>query len=365
MRKEANKTVIGGFVVGAVILALAAVVIFGGGRWFGSRPLYVMYFEGSVKGLDVGAPVMFRGVKIGHVKSISIKAEQKGKILRIPVVVEIDPKAVDADHGLQADPNAGMEMLIDSGLRAKLDIQSLLTGKLLVELGFFPDEEPRRVDSPGKYPEVPTVASTVEKITQTVQNIPVEEIFKKLTASLTGIEKIVTSPDMADSLRNLNRTLKTLEKLFENLDNRTDRLTRSAQTTIHQAESLLRNVNDHLEPIAADTRSALQSANETLNRARKTLSLDSGIQKEMIVSIQEMADAMKETAEAARPAITEGQKALANIGALTEQDSAATYQISQMLKELSSAARAIRVWAEYLERHPEALIRGKGGGTRR
>ena len=78
--------------------------------------------------------------------------------------------------------------------------------------------------------------------------------------------------------------------------------------------------------------------------------------------IKEMADAIKKSADAARPAIVKGEKALANIGALTAKDSATNYQISQMLKELSSAARAIRVWAEYLERHPEALIRGKGGG---
>ncbi len=365
MSKQANKTAIGAFVVGALALVVAAVITFGGGRFFSRRPIYVMHFEGSVKGLDVGAPVMFRGVQVGQVKSISIKADPEGKIFRIPVLVEVNPNAVDADPEVEADPEAEIQTLIDRGLRAKLGIQSFVTGKLFVELGFFPDEEPRLVGPPEDYPEVPTIASTFEKITQTVQNIPIEEIFNKLSASLAGIEKVVNSPDITQSIRNLNQTVAAIQTLVQNLDKRTLRLTDAAEATLTEAHSLVSNMNGHLEPIATDAKTALQSANAALIRARKTLTLESGIQKEVIVSIKEMADAIRKTADAARPAIAEGQKAMANIGALTEKDSAASYQISQTLKELSSAARAIRVWAEYLERHPEALIRGKGGSSRR
>jgi len=365
MSRQANKTVIGAFVVGAVVLAAVAIIIFGGGRFFSQRPICVMYFEGSVKGLDVGAPVMFRGVKIGQVKSISIKAGKKGETFRIPVLVEFNPNAVDSDDESEEDPDEELNTLIDRGLRAKLGIQSLVTGKLIIELGFFPDEEPRLAGPPGKYPEVPTIASTFEKITQTVQNIPVQEIFKKLSAALSGIEKIVNSPDIADSTRNLNQTIVAIQTLAKNLDSRTDQLTHAAVDTLGDARSLLHRVDEQVEPIAEDTKTALQAANQALMRARKILTLDSGIQKEVIVSIKEMADAIKKSADAARPAIVKGEKALANIGALTAKDSATNYQISQMLKELSSAARAIRVWAEYLERHPEALIRGKGGSSRK
>jgi len=365
MSRQANKTVIGVFVVGAVVLAAAAIIVFGGGRFFSRRPICVMYFEGSVKGLDVGAPVMFQGVKIGQVKSISIKAGQKGEIFRIPVLVEFNPNAVDSDEEIEEDPDEELNTLINLGLRAKLGIQSLVTGKLIVELGFFPDEEPRLVGPPGKYPEVPTIASTFEKITQTVQKIPIEEIFKKLSAALSGIEKVVNSPDITHSIKNLNQAMLTARTLVENLDKRTELLTDAAVDTLGDARSLLHNVDEQVEPIAEDTKTALRSANKALMRARKTLTLEKGIQRDVIVSIKEMADAMKKTADAARPAIVKGEKALANIGALTAKDSATNYQISQMLKELSSAARAIRVWAEYLERHPEALIRGKGGSSRR
>jgi paraquat-inducible protein B len=308
---------------------------------------------------------MFRGVKIGQVKSISIKPEQNGTVFRIPVLVEIDPNAVDSDEALVEDTHQELEPLIDRGLRAKLDIQSLVTGRLLIELGFFPNDKPRLVGATTSYPEIPTIASTFEKITQTVQNIPVEEIFKKLSASLAGIERFVNSSDFADSIRHLNQMVLSIQTLATNLDGRTDRLSQAADATLTDARSLLTNVNGRVDPIATDTQAALQSANEALKHARKTFTLDSGIQKEAIVSIKQMADAIKKTVDTARPAITEGEKALANIGALTAKDSVANYQISQMLKELSSAARAIRVWAEYLERHPEALIRGKGGDFRR
>jgi len=365
MSRQANKTVIGVFVVGAVVLAAAAIIVFGGGRFFSRHPICVMYFEGSVKGLDVGAPVMFQGVKIGQVKSISIKAGQKGEIFRIPVLVEFNPNAVDSDEEIEEGPDEELNTLINLGLRAKLGIQSLVTGKLIVELGFFPDEEPRLVGPPGKYPEVPTIASTFEKITQTVQNIPVEEIFKKLSAALSGIEKVINSPDITDTIKNLNQAMLTARTLVENLDKRTGLLTDAAVDTLGDARSLLHNVDEQVEPIAEDTKTALQSANKALMSARKTLTLEKGIQKDVIVSIKEMADAIKKTADAARPAIAEGEKALANIGTLTAKDSNANYQVTHMLKELSLAARAIRNWAAYLERHPEALIRGKGGSLKR
>jgi paraquat-inducible protein B len=365
MSRKANVTIIGGFVVGAAALAVAAVIIFGGNRLFSKRPMYVMHFEGSVKGLDVGAPAMFRGVKVGHVKSISIKGEPDGKTFRIPVIVEINPHAVDSDEAMRENPEQELEHLIEQGLRAKLGIQSLVTGKLLVELGFFPDEKPRMVGDSGKYAEVPTIPSTFEKISQTVQNIPIQDIFNRLSASLKGIERIVNSTDIADSIKNLNQMMSAARRLVESLDERTERVTHAAVGTLGDAQSLLHHVDEQVEPIAGDTKTALRSANQALIRVRKTLTLEKGIQRDVIVSIKEMAEAIKKTADAARPAIAVGEKALENIGTLTAKDSNANYRIQHMLKELSLAARAIRIWAEYLERHPEALIRGKGSNQRR
>ncbi len=123
MSKQANKTVIGGFVVGAVALAVVGIVIFGSGRFFAKTNRYVLYFEGSVKGLSVGAPVVFRGVKIGSVTDIRLVAIAKTLTINIPVFVEIAPERFRIELGLaivfRPDPKKALKLLIDRGMRAR------------------------------------------------------------------------------------------------------------------------------------------------------------------------------------------------------------------------------------------------------
>lgn len=353
---------IGAFVVGAVALGVIAVIVFGGGRILTKHPVYVMYFEGSVKGLSTGAPVMFRGVNVGRVKSISIKADPKDLTFRIPVLVEVDPDAVETEEEFEGDPERELKRLIERGLRAKLDMQSLVTGLLQIELGFFPDEKPRLIGGGSRYPEIPTIPSTFERITRTVENIPIEEMVKKISSALTGIDRMINSPEVSESIRNLNQTILEANVLIKNLDRRSGDLTLAAEDTLKGAQSLIAAAESRIEPIASETIEALQEAELAMGKLRQTFTFESGIQRETIVRINEMAEAIKKTADAARPAITVSRDAMANIGKLTGEDSASNYQFSVLLKELSAAARAIRIWAEYLERHPEALIRGKGGG---
>ena len=99
MSKPASKTLIGVFVLGALVLAVIALVIFGSGKFFERRITYVMYFDGSVKGLNIGSPVVFRGVKIGSVKDIELKADVKDFKLFIPVYVQVEPQKVTVMKG--------------------------------------------------------------------------------------------------------------------------------------------------------------------------------------------------------------------------------------------------------------------------
>src|SRR5512143_1986566 len=94
MSKKANKTLIGAFVVGAIALIIAGVVIFGSGKLFAPVRKFVMVFAGSVKGLNVGSAVIFRGVKIGAVTDIQLRVDPKNMTAVIPVYVEIDPRKI-------------------------------------------------------------------------------------------------------------------------------------------------------------------------------------------------------------------------------------------------------------------------------
>ncbi|MBW1842490.1 MAG: MCE family protein [Deltaproteobacteria bacterium] len=128
MSKQPSKTLIGGFVVGAAALLFAGIMIFGSGRFFSERHLFVMYFKGSVKGLEVGGPVMFRGVKIGTVIDIKLRANYSDMTVQIPVFVEIDARRIDdvAEDDHKLSPEDVLDDWREHGLRAQLKMRSLM-----------------------------------------------------------------------------------------------------------------------------------------------------------------------------------------------------------------------------------------------
>ena len=324
MSKPIGKPIIGAFVVGAVALAVAGLIVLGGGEFLKKKDMRVLYFDGSVKGLKVGAPVTFRGVEVGAVTNISLRANPEDLTIRIPVIIEVDPGSVQTttgDHFVDEIPQ-----LIKRGLRAKLDLQSIVTGQLEIELDFMPATKVRLVGGQTKYPEIPTVPSSLTKLTKELENIPIQKILHRATAVLAGIEKFIDNPELNQSVHNLNRTILDVQKLVNNMDRHVDPLLGSATTAIGHVDELALNVNRQIDPLAASIRRA---------------------------------------ADAADPAIKEAERALANIAVLTGKGSEERNQLNRTLKALQEAARSIRVWAQYLERHPEALIRGKGKSKRR
>ena len=223
--------------------------------------------------------------------------------------------------------------MIKRGLRAKLELQSLVTGQLQIELDYMPDTKARLVGGKTKYAEIPTVPSTLSKFAKDLEQIPIQEIGHRVSAVLAGIEKFMDNPELGQSVKNLNQTILDLQKLVKDVGSHVDPLLGSATAAIGHADELVLNVNKQIDPLAAD--------------------------------VKKTATAITGAADAARPALKEAGRALANIAALTAKGSEERRHLDSTLKELQAAARSIKVFAEYLERHPEALIRGKGKSKRR
>jgi paraquat-inducible protein B len=316
--------------VGAVAIVVAGLFVLGGGKFLKKKYMRVMYFDGSVKGLRVGAPVTFRGVEVGSVSNIAIRANTEDLTTRIPVLIEIDPDSIETTGGHLDDQ---LPRLIKRGLRAKLALQSLVTGQLLIELDFKPDTKARLVGGKTKYAEIPTVPSTLSKFAKELEKIPLHEIGHRVTAILASIDKFMDNPELNQSVHNLNQTILDLQKLVQDVGRHIDPLMSSATAAVGHADELVLNVNKQIDPLAAD--------------------------------IKKTATAVTGAADAARPALKEAGKAMANIAALTAKGSEERRQLDSTLKELRAAARSIKIFAEYLERHPEALIRGKGRSKRR
>ena len=326
MSKKANPAIIGGFVIGAIILTVVALLAFAGGRLFADTDTFVTYFEGSLRGLRVGANVTFRGVKIGEVTEVSVTTDARTLEFSIPVIITINNDKFVVVGGDDVENEGDLQDLIDNGLRAQLNVQSMVTGLLEIELDFHPRSKAvYRNKLLTDYRELPTVPSTTQQLMARLRKL-VEDFqdidFKKLMANIAdtaeGIDQLVSSPQLQQSIEDFGRLLNSddtqalassLRKTLSNID-----------ATMASARELLNDTEQGLEPVVSELLAALEEVGNAATSAQQTLN-----------SIRED---------------------------LTGQSNT-YFRIANALQEVENAARSFRILTEFLERHPEALIRGK------
>jgi paraquat-inducible protein B len=327
MSKQASETLIGAFVLGALGLVVAGVVVFGSGKFFTKVNKDVMFFEGSVKGLQIGAPVVFRGVQIGHVTDIVLRVNKKDLTAFVPVYTEIYPQKIVPIGDDHVYDQQYLRALIEKGLRAQLQLQSFVTGQLIVNMDFHPGTPIRLVGLEKKYPEVPTIPSDLEQLTKRFEELPLKEIADRLNETVAGINRLVNSRDLQASIGSLNQLL-------------------------INSDVLVKNLNTKVGPLASDIKGTTDAARAALAQAEKTLRFDEGAPGQIASSI-------KEILSEAQTTLKETQEAVENINVIAMQNANLGYEISRTLEQIAELSRSIRVLADYLERHPEALLRGK------
>ncbi|MFA5363273.1 MAG: MlaD family protein [Candidatus Omnitrophota bacterium] len=214
MSKKVNKTLIGLFVIGAAALLVIGIVVLGSGALFKRTNKFVLYFDGSVKGLSIGAPVMFRGVGIGIVKDISLIYDSKVGTIMLPVIVEIEQGRIKGAPSF--GESGGDKKLIGLGLRGKLEVQSFLTGQLMISFDFYPDKPAELRGILKQYPELPTLPISPD-IFAFMNELPIKEIAKNLESTAKGINKLVNSSDLQRSLYELRNTLQETKQAMRSL----------------------------------------------------------------------------------------------------------------------------------------------------
>lgn len=329
MSKQANPVAIGSFIIGAMALLVAGIIVLSGNKWFSETQRFVVYFDESINGLVVGAPVKLSGVQIGQVIDIKVVRDPRLGQLLVPVVFEIEPDKILKPDDTEDDRDVDeiVDALIKDGLRLQLQMTSMLTGRLFIEARFLPDTPINLVHRKGDYPQVPSVPSSVQAIQDTInkllndfQKIPLEQLFNEILQTVQAVNSLVNSEETHATMTALNETVIDLQQIVARLNSRSGRLTADLQHTLGQANRFLQTLNDHAGPLLVDTERTVQSANTTLLKM---------------------------------------QSALSSVEDIGQQVTPVTYNINATLSELSRAARSLRVLTNYLERHPEALLRGK------
>ena len=350
MSKQANKTAIGAFVVGAVVMAVAAVIIFGSGKFFTNTQTYVAYFSGSVKGLRVGAPVVFRGVNIGQVTKILIYSDYRDLSISIPVLFQVNSDTFRNIGSPTKHEAQYLEDLIRKGLRAQLQMQSLVTGQLMINLDFHPKAPLTLKGRPEiklgeDVIEIPTVKTPLQRIEKTFAEIPIEELAKSVKNTLDGIERLVTSPQIPESLGYLRQTLESFSKLAQRVNEKIDPLFADVNKTLKDARQLMGNIDRQVDPLAGSLKQTSDDTRRLVNNVNRQVK---PIQTELI-----------KTARTLRATLEAAQNTVASMDGMVSDNSEFRFQMDNLLRELTLAARSIRAFADYLERHPNALIRGK------
>ena len=261
------------------------------------RP-FIALFDGSLRGLNIGAPVELRGIRVGTVTDIRSEIDRESMEIRLPVFFHIEPERVKAtsesdDIVVESTAQAykNIDAMVRRGMRAQLMTGSLLTGQLYVDLDFHPDLPVQGLNYKRKYPVIPTVPTTMDEFRTTahsllrkLRNLPLDKIAHEILETTEGANQLVNSPEAQEAMQSLNAALGNVEKLTEGMDKRVNRLQYSVE--------------------------------KTLLKARQALEL-------------------------------------------ADPNSPAAENLNSALKELAAAARSIRVLADYLEQHPEALVKGK------
>jgi paraquat-inducible protein B len=309
--RRPNPVVIGAFVIGAMTLAVAALLFFGGGVLREKRMTVVSFFDGSVAGLRVGAPVTFRGVPVGEVKAMGVRINpQTGRSI-IQVDMQLMPDRVTV-YGTPPPREVLLAALVRDGLTAQLVNQSLVTGMLSVELAFRPGAEVSRFGDTG-LAEIPTVPGELEALRKQLQTVDIAAAVESLQRTLASVDAVMRNPGLKQGLDRLPSTLATLERTLKSVEREVGASSAGFQETLASIRSLAASAERDSVSTSAALRGTLANADAVLEGAH----------------------------------------------AFVDPQGHTAVQAQRAVDDLAATAARLRNLAERLDRDPSVLVRGR------
>ena len=346
MSKPVSAMAIGSFLITGFGLLILALLLFGGNQFFKPKIEWVVFFDTSLNGLNVGAPVKVQGVQVGLVKEIGLQLDLDKQRLTKPVVLEIDPLRLTTPEGLplklsyfsSSEIREELKHLIEAGLRARLELQSILTGLLYVDLNFYPYQPVRLTGQNYRdMPEVPSIPPTVDEVVTTLEDVlkkirtmPLDAMVDDVAVTLAEVRNLVGSAEAKQSRKALNEAMLDARHLVQSLD-------RQVPGMLSRMDETLGSLKETSQDIGAT--------------ARETTSLVKAAQNHVVPVMK----AAEQTLLKATETLESTQAAAANIADATGEDSA----LQASVVELRRAARSLRDLTDYLERHPDSVVFGK------
>jgi paraquat-inducible protein B len=319
--KVDKQTAVGAFVLGGIALGLAAIVLFGKFDLFNPSIKAAIVFKDSINGLSVGAPVTFRGVRVGAVQGISIQFDAKTNSAFIPVTVTLEPGRALITRRMGGE-NADLTDLIARGLRAELNVQSFVTGQSEIDLDFDPGSPAVLHEDVTKLPEIPTRQSTFQKATEQLSQLPLRELADNTTATLKSLRQLSERldrdlPPLVGSLKGtLDRTGQTVETAGEAIKQLQGRL----DTTLIAIGQVATTGDQQLSQRGAELHTLLTTSNQTISQMHGLLS---------------------------------------DLKGITSDRAADRANLDATMRDLAAAAASLRGFANDVEHNPQLLLTGR------
>lgn len=333
----------------AGLLVLVAAVVTMGGRWWAAGELGLMRFESSVHGLQIGAPVLLRGVRVGQVTAMGL-APAGPQGLTMPVTAEFDTGVLASVLGPQA-PSGGpvLPALLSRGLVARLATQSLLTGLLYIDL----DLNPQRGDAPpaaavvlsaGKRPAtlIPTEATRLQTLQAQLERLDLAQIGQDLAAVAASARVLLADPNARLALAQTAQAAQSVQALAGRLERELGPLARSAESTLAESRRAVQQVAPATRQMVAEVGAAASQVGAAA------------------AQVQALAAAGSPLVERLKLTADELSRSAASLREATAEDSVLRQDSERALQDVSRAARSLRELSEMLERHPDAVLRGRG-----
>ena len=329
MKTKVSPAIVGMFVIGAFALGIVALLSFGGVNFFSKPQRFVVYFDESIHGLDLGSPVKLRGVRVGRVVDLNIHYDDITNRSVIAVVCEFSKNMVTDTKGVLIDvaDRTELQTLVDRGLRAQLGVLGLATGLLFVELDFFnPKDYPAEARATDlKYVDVPAVPSAISAFQSSASEI------------LANLKKV----DFAGLSRELAGLLADARKRLDGVDLRG--VTEQWKKTGAQVEALA---------TTPEIKQTFVNLNATLGDLRAVLA-------KLDTQVESNGTALQATLAEAKDTLASFDAAAGSIRKFVAAQSGLGEETARALNELAGAAEAVQRLADFLERNPQALILGK------
>jgi paraquat-inducible protein B len=322
--RKSGATLIGVFVLGAIALMVAGVLFFGTGAFLEKRIPFVSFFHGSVAGLQVGAPVTFRGVRVGQVTSIGIRINTESDSSIVQVNMDLLPGTFTVYGAPASNDNSAVPTLVQRGLTAQLVLQSFVTKLLNVDLDFRPAVQASSAGLSTTAPEVPTVPSDAEALTKKLEEIDIAKTLDTLERSLESVNGILENPELKQTIKELPGLLGALRHTLNTVDREVAGLSGAGHEAIASSAEDLQKTLAAVQTLAS-------------NLDRETAS----------------------TLSAARETFKSAGAALDGSNVLLDPRGRTVIQVQRAVDDLAAASARMRSLAERVDRDPSILIRGR------